>query len=134
MQRASYTTKQRSYILGYLKEHQDQIVTISEIEKYLVHEGMNTNFTTIYRYMEYLVENHFVHKYVARKGQQSTYQYIGQDTGCQHHLHMQCRECGSILHMDEKIMDTLRNYMDDCCGFQLECNDSVIYGTCKKCK
>ena len=52
--RKPYTTKTRTEILEYLKEHASSTVSVADIQNYLKEKRAETNTTTIYRFLDKL--------------------------------------------------------------------------------
>ena len=61
--RKPYTTKTRTEILEYLKEHASSTVSVADIQNYLKEKRAETNTTTIYRFLDKLCREHIVIKY-----------------------------------------------------------------------
>ena len=63
----SYVTASRKKILEFLKNNSDRTVTAADIDAYLKQSGGEVNITTVYRYLDKLVKDGSVLKYVAEK-------------------------------------------------------------------
>ncbi len=129
----SYVTVSRKKILEFLKNNSDRTVTAADIDAYLKQSGGEVNITTIYRYLDKLVKDGSVLKYVAEKGSQTVYQYVEQGQQCERHLHLKCVRCGRIIHLDCTFMDEISNHILNDHGFVLQCRNSILYGTCRAC-
>ena len=134
MRQRTYSTTSRKKILQYLEEQKDKTVSVNDILQYLIIEGCDTNITTIYRYLDKLVIEGIVLKYVAQKGEKATYQFVNGSPECHAHLHMKCRICGRVIHLNCKFMDELSEHMLQNHGFFLECKDSILSGVCEECR
>ncbi len=131
----SYSTKKRSMILEYLKEHSDNDVSVKEIEESLnKHSGECINVSTIYRYLDKLAIEGMVLKHTSENGKQSTFQYVQENAQCHNHLHMKCSKCGRIYHIDCGFMDELKEHIYRHHHFTIECKTSMLYGICEHCK
>lgn len=130
--RANYKTELRKIALKYLMENAETTVTAKDVFAYLAKKGVAANITSVYRYLESLSESGKLNKYVAQKGQQATYQYVGEGN-CSNHLHLKCSECGQIIHLDCGFMDEISEHISKGHGFELDCENTVIYGKCKDC-
>lgn len=128
-----YATKKRTRILKYFEENPDKDVCVNDIYEYLKTNDMNVNVTTIYRYLDKLVEQGVVLKTVHGKKEQATYQYMEGRMGCCHHLHMKCRKCGKIQHLDCGFMEEIMKHMGQEHGFVIDCRKSYIAGVCREC-
>lgn len=130
----SYTTTSRKHMLDYLMDNCERTVTISDISNYLKEMQCEVNITTIYRYMDKLVSEQKVIKYVAEKGKQATFQYVDNGRHCTDHLHLQCIRCGSIVHLECEFMTRIAEHIKQDHAFEIQCKNSIIYGYCEACR
>ena len=131
---SSYATEKRAKILEYLKAHQDEDVSVKEIELYLQKREIAVNVTTIYRYLDKLEQEGQVLKHMAENGNTASFQYINPEHACHNHLHMKCSGCGRIFHMDCSFMDEFQRHIYEHHHFTLECRTSMLYGLCENCR
>lgn len=131
---SGYATASRKRILDYLKDNSDRTVTAAGIHAYLAKNDSAVNITTIYRYLDKLANDGTVIKYVAEKGGQTAYQYVELGHRCEEHLHLQCVCCGSIIHLECAFMNQIAEHILEDHGFSLQCKNSILYGTCQKCR
>lgn len=129
-----YATKKRSYILKYFEENVNRDVCVADIELFLRENNEQTNVTTIYRYLEKLVDQGIVLKTLHGKKEQATFQYIAGKKECHNHLHLKCQECGRIIHLDCGFMSTFKEHVVNGHGFYLDCSNSYLAGVCNQCK
>ena len=129
-----YKTQSRQEILNYLKLNKNKTVTAASIYCYMNHIEKSVNRTTIYRYLDKLVAEGKLIKYVSEKGDKSSYQYIEPGDSCHEHLHLQCVKCGKVVHMDCEFMNEIKEHIVDHHGFHLQCDNSILYGICDKCE
>lgn len=129
-----YHTKSRQLILTYLQDNRRHAVSAANILQYLENSNLPTSPTTVYRYLDKLVSENRIMKYVADKGEKALYQYVDEGAHCQEHLHLKCVECGQIYHLDCGFMDEFREHLMSSHGFALECSGSILYGTCAQCQ
>lgn len=128
-----YATASRKKILEFLQNSRDRTVTAADIDCFLRKNGDEVNITTIYRYLDKLEREGSVLKYAAEKGGQAVYQYVEQGHRCEEHLHLKCVGCGGILHLECAFMDEISEHILEDHGFLLQCKNSILYGTCRKC-
>ncbi len=134
MAKGKYTTVSHTMIMKYLMDNQNKLVTVNDIDEYLRHEGIEVNISTIYRFLNRLSDGGDVMKYVASKGEMSSFQYVDKDSHqCREHLHLHCKECGRIIHLECDFMSEISNHIMAHHGFELKCESSVLYGVCKEC-
>ena len=62
------------------------------------------------------------------------YQYAGEESECVGHLHLQCKVCGRIVHLSDKYMSDVYNYLRKEVGFKLDFRSSVLVGVCDHCR
>lgn len=131
---SGYATASRKRILDFLKSNSERTVTASDIDEYLKKCDSEVNITTIYRYLDKLAGEGTVIKYVAEKGGKAVYQYVEQGHKCEEHLHIKCVKCGCIVHLECAFMDEIAEHILRDHGFLLQCKNSILYGTCEKCR
>lgn len=129
-----YRTKNRQLILDYLKSQKEHTVSVSEIKSSMSDMGCEVNLSTIYRYMDKLVEEGSVMRYVSDTGEKSSYQYVEPEHNCHGHLHMQCVKCGKIIHLNCEFMQEIQEHISEHHGFTIQCDNSVLYGVCQECE
>ena len=61
------------------------------------------------------------------------YQLAGGDE-CHHHLHLKCKQCGRLLHMDHAQSEKLIEDIYGANGFAVSEADTTLFGTCGACK
>ncbi|MDL2206687.1 transcriptional repressor [Eubacteriales bacterium OttesenSCG-928-N13] len=130
--RGSYNTKQKSRILDYLMAHEQQRLTVDDVAQRLMEQGDSVGKTTVYRHLESLSEQGAVHKYVSASGA-ICYQYMADTSGCEHHSHLVCTDCGGLFHVECDLMHALSGHMKQEHGFELNGEKSILYGRCAEC-
>lgn len=134
MPKGKYTTVSHTMILKYLMENHDKLVTVNDIDAFLRKEGVEVNITTIYRFLNKLSDGGEVMKYVASKGDMSSFQYVDNNSHhCHEHLHLHCTKCGRIIHLECDFMNEISHHIMAHHGFALQCESSVLYGICREC-
>ena len=128
-----YKTKQRDIILDYLKSHQDKHLTIEDINNHLKEQNEKVGQTTIYRYINMLVNDGLVRKYIVDIGQPACFQYIKNVQGCEIHYHLKCNKCGNVLHMDCGIFKEVENHLKEKHKFKMDSSKLMLYGICDNC-
>lgn len=133
MRSDSYNTKSKQMILDFLTANSERTVDVAEISKYLKDNDYEVNVTTIYRCLDKLVANNLISKYTDDSGKKATYRFVGENSCCHEHLHLQCSGCGKIIHLDCEFMDELIEHITKKHDFDLRCDKSILYGKCKEC-
>lgn len=135
MPKGKYTTISHTRIMKYLMENHDKLVTVNDIDNFLKKEGLEINISTIYRFLNKLSDSGEVIKYVASKGEMSTFQYVDNSSHqCREHLHLHCTGCGKIIHLECDFMKEISHHIMNDHGFELKCEASILYGLCKDCR
>lgn len=128
-----YLTKRREQILRFLAANEDREVGVNEINDFLATQSLQANVSTIYRYLNRLVVRGAVIKTVHGRNGQATFQYIEGKRGCCSHLHLKCRKCGRILHLDCVYMQDVLKHIKSDHGFVVDCPNSFLTGLCRGC-
>ncbi|MCQ2551587.1 MAG: transcriptional repressor [Clostridia bacterium] len=123
----TYRTNNRARIMDFLEKNKDKAVSVVDIEKHLDSQDNHVNVTTIYRYLDKLEEAGELIKVA------STYQLVDRDHRCDEHLHLKCKKCGKLIHLDCGFMDEISSHVLQDHGFTISCDDSIISGLCKDC-
>ncbi|QSX05856.1 transcriptional repressor [Sedimentibacter sp. zth1] len=134
MRSNSYNTKSKKIILQYLKSNTENTVTVDDIKEYLDSVENSVNVTTIYRYLNKLFKEHYIMKYTGDLGKKATYRYVGTDSACHEHLHLQCSECGKIIHLNCEYMDKMIQHISNNHDFKIKFENTILFGKCKQCE
>lgn len=128
-----YRTKYKDLILEYMKENQDHKIYVQDVYKALTEKGINVNLVTVYRNLDKLSQLGMIQKHILSQEDSACYQYT-QNHSCNDHLHLICKKCGKIYHLDCSLMDTILSHLLEEHGFMLDCKDSTLVGLCKECR
>lgn len=128
-----YNTKQREKILSYLKENKDSNITAEEILNYFNSVGENIGKATVYRFLNSLVKQNVVKKYMVEGRNCSCYQYI-EEQNCDSHYHLKCEKCNKIIHLECNEFKEIQKHISKEHNFELDSIKTVLYGICKNCK
>ena len=90
----NYHTKQRSIILDLLKANQDRHLTAEEMLELFNQNQTPVSKATLYRYLDMLVSQNAVRKFIIDNQPSAGYQYIEEGDYCHEHFHLKCLECG----------------------------------------
>lgn len=124
-----YTTGKRRLIIELLSKNSDTSYSVEEISAALTDGGKGKS--TVYRLVSELVEDGCIRRLSDGKTRRITYQYVG-DEHCHRHMHLKCKDCGRLIHLDEKLSHDLEEKIFSIGGFAIE-EGSFIYGRCKEC-
>ena len=124
----TYNTEKRSELLKFFKENSDTAFSLEEICERLTEGGRGKS--TLYRQTARLVEEGFVSR-LSVDSRKFVYQYMDKQSCCEH-LHLKCRDCGRLLHLDSRTSHALREKLFASEGFTLD-GGCVLYGKCSHC-
>ena len=130
----TYNTTQRQSIVDYLKSNPEGQYTIEQLAEALTsgNEAHKIGKSTVYRLINRMVEEGIVRRTVKGNSRQFLYQYAAVK-GCSSHLHMKCRECGKILHMDDEQSKRLMELLHESRQFELDIKETLLLGKCENC-
>lgn len=91
--------------------------------------AQGVNLSTVYRTLEVLEQVGLVtHTHLGHGA--STYQ----PAEAHQHLHLVCRECGSVTEADVTLADSLVGSLEQVHGFDTDVHHFAIYGQCAACR
>ena len=124
----TYTTGKREGILNLLRTYPQNSFTLEQIVTHLCTDGKGRS--TVYRLVAELVREEKLQRLCQGQTRHFTYQYVGD--GCKKHLHLKCKGCGRLIHMDEELSHNVYESIVDGCGFMLD-DGELLFGSCDKC-
>ena len=124
-----YTTGKRQRIIDFLSENCQSAYTLEEISSALTEDGKGKS--TVYRIVSELVGEGKISRISDGRTRHCTYQYVGGET-CHAHLHLKCKGCGKLVHLDEKVSEKLEETVLKAGGFVID-EGAFLFGTCDKC-
>ncbi len=124
-----YTTGKRQKIIDFLTEKRENAYTLEEISAALTEDGKGKS--TVYRLISELVGEGKITRISDGRTRRITYQYVGAES-CHSHLHLKCKGCGKLVHLDEELSQKLGQALLSVGGFFLD-EGAFLFGTCKKC-
>lgn len=125
-----YDTRQRDYLISFLNEHPDQLLSVRQIAQELC--ARQISLSAVYRNLSQLEAEGLIRKSVKAGSRESYYQYVGAED-CHSHLHLSCTRCGKTFHMDAERTAQLTRAMSELDGFDLDILKTVLYGICQNC-
>lgn len=128
-----YNTKQQDLVLSCLKKDSDAHLTAENIMIYLHEQGENVGLATVYRTLDKLVSNGTVMKYTVPNGQPACYKYADESVHGHDHYHLVCTECGKMIHLECKHLDSISSHILDEHGFSIDNFKTLFYGKCREC-
>lgn len=131
----TYNTCQRQELIDFLAKNQDKQYTIEQLSSELNSSDSlekKIGKSTVYRLINKMLEDGIVRRTVKGTSRQFLYQYSDIES-CRSHLHMKCRQCGKVLHMDDNASQNLMRLLHDNSRFDLDLKDTLLLGKCDKC-
>ena len=124
-----YMTGNRERILGFLLENANFSYTLEEICAALTTDGKGKS--TVYRLVSELVGEGKITRISDGRTRHCTYQYVGEES-CHSHLHLKCKGCGKLMHLDKDVSKSLENAVKRAGGFLID-EGAFLFGTCEGC-
>jgi len=125
----TYNTEKRTELLNYLKSCNGRAMTVDEICGAILKDGRGRS--TVYRLISRLVDEGSLRRISDGKTRRVTYQYIYSGS-CAEHLHLKCKECGMLIHLDDVTSHILEKRIMKSEGFALD-EGALLYGICERC-
>lgn len=132
--RGPYQTKQRKWILNYLAEHSDHMISAKEIQLACRENEMAVGLATIYRQLEHLIEMHKVKRIITADNKGARFQYVNENDALTNTFYLKCDACGKLMQMDCGLLNEAALHMDTAHDFRINMTKSILYGRCKSCK
>ena len=124
-----YNTEKRAELLDFLKKGGGQPYTALDICSAILKDGHGKS--TVYRLISKLVDEGVLRRISDGKTRHVTYQYI-HSGNCAEHLHLKCKECGRLIHLDDVTSHILEKRILKTEGFALD-EGALLYGRCESC-
>lgn len=121
-------TSARSSIIN-LFENTKKPISAASIHNMLGRIGVNVNVTTVYREIEFLLENNILEK-VPLKDSELYYELKDRE----HHHHLMCTDCGVIEDISLESEKTLLDEAHNSSNFAINRHSIAFFGKCPKCK
>ena len=131
--RGKYNTKQREKILKYLKDNQNRNTTAEEIIEYFNKSNEKIGKATVYRYLNNLVEENIIKKYMLNDRNCSCFQFV-ENQHCEEHYHLKCEKCEKIIHLECEEFSNIQNHILKEHKFELDKSKTILYGLCRECQ
>lgn len=127
-----YSTKQKSIIMEILKENKEKLLSPDEILDILKLKDESCSKATLYRFLDNLVLTKEIRKCYNQDSNRFEYQLCQGD--CSRHLHLKCKKCGLVIHLDCHDTEEFLHHISEEHGFLIDNYESTIYGLCPKCR
>ncbi|WFA08931.1 transcriptional repressor [Tissierella sp. Yu-01] len=128
-----YKTKQKEAIRTYMQSLQGEHVTVNQIANHFDTIGQRIGITTIYRYLDKLVEEKKVKKYMIDGVTGACFQYVDEREHPQEHFHFKCEGCGELIHFQCESLKHAQVHLLKDHGFNIDTAKVIFYGICNQC-
>ena len=128
---AKYSTRQRDLLLSYLEAHADEQMSIQKIASDL--EEQKVSSSAVYRNLFELEKENRVKRCIRDNSREVLYQYIDLPE-CRSSLHLMCRVCGRMFHLEPEQTNKLVEHVEKAQGFVIDKSETILYGVCKDCR
>ena len=125
----TYNTEKRSEITSFLKASPNRTFTVEEIAAAVCPDGSAKS--TVYRIVSKMVGEGSLRKITDEHSRHTTYQYLG-GHGCSEHLHLKCKGCGRLIHLDEETSHLLEEKIMTNKHFAID-EGAMLFGRCEGC-
>lgn len=125
----TYNTEKRSEITDFLARGKGKAFTVDEICHAIGAD--ESGKSTVYRIISKLVKEGTLIKITDEHSRHTTYQYLGEEACCEH-LHLKCKECGRLIHLDHETSHLLENQIKSAGHFVLD-EGAMLFGRCEGC-
>lgn len=125
-EKTTYKTRQRDEILRFFTEHKDRCFSARDLIG-----QVDAGEATVFRALSTLTNEGKLKKFTGGSGESAYYQFNAAE--CALHIHLKCRECGKLIHMDCAFMEEILKHFRNEHAFTVDCGQTVIYGLCGDC-
>lgn len=131
MIRNKYKTNSKENIMNYITKNKSSF-SAQELYNEMINCGENIGLTTIYRYLDELVNNNKLKKSYNDKNI-CIYQYLEE---CDHenHFYLKCSECLKVIHVDCEAIELFNKHLVEHHDFLIDKNNLFISGLCNDCR
>ena len=128
---AKYMTKQRQILLDYFSCHTHEALSAKQIADALGKEQISPS--AVYRNLAALEEDGLL-KRVSKPGSHEAFFQYTDDSRCHEKLHLSCKRCGKMYHMNTSGAELLIRTIAEKEGFSVDRSETVLYGLCEACQ
>lgn len=124
-------TKQRKTLLDFFSRHIHEALSAKEIADTLGERQISSS--AVYRNLAALEEDGLL-KRVGKPGSHEAYFQYTDDSECVEKLHLSCKRCGKMYHMNTSGAEQLIRTIAEKEGFSVDRSETVLYGICEACQ
>ena len=126
----SYNTEKKILLLNFFKSNKESSYTVDEILAHISPSGSAKS--TVYRLVSRLCAEGTLRKVFDEASGRVGYQYMDSNH-CREHLHLKCKGCGRLIHLDDALSHTLENELLESRGFAVD-SGAILLGKCEDCR
>ena len=124
-----YNTPRREQVILFFASEKSRAFTAEEVCHSILSDGSGRS--SVYRIISALVDDGILKKLTDERSRRVRYQYLGEKK-CSEHLHLRCRKCGRLFHLDKKLSLKVIETLKCSDGFLLDPTD-ILNGCCESC-
>lgn len=128
----SKLTTRRELILKVLLENQGKHLSAEDVYNLVKGEEADVGLATVYRALELFHEFGLIHAIDFGDGRKR-YEFGMEEGKDHHHHHLICTKCGSIIEVNEDLLDELENRVHKKHNFTITDHQLKIFGICSQC-
>jgi Fur family ferric uptake transcriptional regulator len=108
--------------------------TVEQIATHFAGSGKPIGLTTIYRYLDRLVQQGVARRFSSDGQDGACYQLVcEQDGTTPQHFHLRCDACGRLIHLECSELTDIASHVYSEHAFAIDPLNTVFYGTCAQC-
>lgn len=126
-------TTRRELVLKVLLESKDKHLSAEEVYNLVKQKAPDMGLATVYRTLELFLEFNIIHAMDFGDGRKR-YEFGAEDGKDHYHHHLICTGCGSIIQVNEDLLEELENRVAGQYGFTVTNHQLKIFGICRDCR
>ena len=126
-----YQTKSRRAMGDFFAAHPHTCFTARDIIR---EPSLELSEPSVYRLLAAMAEEGILERIAAQDGEGAAYRYLGDHHHGEGHFHLKCERCGQTVCADCDFMGEMEEHFAKEHGFALSAGNTVLYGTCQKCR
>lgn len=118
-------------LLEYLSRHADEPVSAEQIAAAI--DDSAISISAVYRNLAALEKTDKIQRITKQGSRKVFYRYMGAEH-CADRIHLSCKKCGKMYHMDMEATDQLISGVAEKNRFAIDKADTVLVGICADCQ
>ncbi|MFX4261402.1 Fur family transcriptional regulator [Pelotomaculum propionicicum] len=129
----SKLTARRELTLKVLLENKGKHLSAEEVYNLVKREAADVGLATVYRALELFQEFGLIHAIDFGDGRKRYEFGMEEGKDHHHHHHLICTKCGSIIEVNEDLLEELENRVNKKHNFTITDHQLKIFGVCSQC-